>query len=296
MNIITCITNRRGVTLIELLVVIVILSFVVFGLSELLSVELKAARDNRVRSRLTDDANFAINAILFAARETNWVFIPGNANPVRDMLAISAMADNDEDGVLDEDWGGDAGNDNQPGFAGFDDDGDGSIDEGGAIRKNDDDEDGYDDEDISKNGIDDDSGGAGPDGDYDEEFRADMNGDGCPGICFRDDDGDGSYDEGDISDDDEDGMADEDPVDPLIFYLKNGSLYEKKVIWNLSTSLSEVSEKKLIDNVSQFAVTRLLGANGKTIIRIRLEVSGVGSNIALESEIYPRLHPDWVMP
>lgn len=297
MDIITCIKDKRGVTLIELLVVIVILSFIVFGLSELLSGGLKASRDNRAKSSLIDDANFAMNRIIFAARETNWVFIPGNANPVRDMLAISAMADNDGDGVLDEDWGGDTGNDNQPGFAGFDDDGDGSIDEGGITRKNDDDEDGYDDEDPSKNGLDDDSGGASPDGNYDEEFRADMNGDGCPGICFRDDDGDGSYDEGDVNDDDEDGMTDEDPVDPLVFYVKNGALYERKIIWNPYMSLSVVTEKKLIDNVSQFTVTRLLGANGKTLINVILEVfAGGGNNVRLETEIYPRLHPAWVMP
>ena len=113
----------------------------------------------------------------------------------------------------------------------------------------------------------------------------------------RDDDWDGLYDEGNINDDDEDGMVDEDPIDPLIFYVTNGALYEKKIIWNPSTSLSEVAEKKLIDNVSQFAVTRLLGANGKTLINVVLEVSaGGGNSVRLETEIYPRLHPDWVMP
>ena len=92
-------------------------------------------------------------------------------------------------------------------------------------------------------------------------------------------------------------MVDEDPIDPLIFYVKNGSLYERKIIWNPLTSLSEVTEKKLIDNVTQFAVTRLLGVNGKTLINVRIEVSaGSGNNVMLESEIYPRLHPEWVMP
>ena len=298
MKIITCIRNKRGVTLLELLVVIVILSFIVVGLSELLSGGLKASRDNRVKTGLIDDANFAMDRIIFAARDTNWVFIPYNSNPVRGMLAISAMIDNDEDGVLDEDWGADIANDNQPGFAGFDDDGDGSTDEGGVARKDDDDEDGYDDEDSPKNGLDDDSGGGAiPDGNYDEEFQADMNSDGCPGLCFRDDDSDGSFDEGNINDDDEDGMVDEDPVDPLIFYVKNGAIYEREIKWNPSTSLSEVTEKKLIDNVSQFIVTRLLGANGKTLINVRIEVSaGRGNNVMLESEIYPRLHPKWIMP
>src|SRR3989304_71428 len=282
------IRNKRGVTLIELLVVIVILSFIAVGLSELLAGGLKASRDNRVKTGLIDDVNFAMDRIIFATRDTNWVFIPYNSNPVRSMLAISAMADNDEDGVLDEDWGGDLGNDNLPGIGGFDDDGDGNIDEGGAGSQNDDDEDGENDEDTPRNSLDDDTGPGGPDGNYDEEFRDDINGDGCPGICFRDDDGDSTYDEGNINDDDEDGMINEDPVDPLIFYVKNGSLYERKIIWNPSTSLSDVTERKLIDNVRQFVVTRLLGVNGKTLINVRIEVTaGSGNDVMLESEIYP---------
>lgn len=40
----------------------------------------------------------------------------------------------------------------------------------------------------------------------------DMNGDGCPGRCKVDDDGDGLVDEGAINDDDEDGRVDEDPI------------------------------------------------------------------------------------
>ena len=297
MNIFIYINNKRGVTLIELLVVIVILSFIAVGLSELLAGGLKASRDNRVKTGLIDNVNFAMDRIIFAARDTNWVFTPANSNPNRDFLAISAMIDNDGDGVLDEDSGGDLGNDNLPGIGGFDYDGDGSIDEGGVGRQNDDDEDDKNNEDTPRNGLDDDTGPGGPDGNYDEEFRADINGDGCPGICFRDDDGDGTSDEGNINDDDEDGMVDEDPIDPLIFYVKNGSLYERKIIWNPLTSLSEVTEKKLIDNVTQFAVTRLLGVNGKTLINVRIEVSaGSGNNVMLESEIYPRLHPEWVMP
>src|SRR3972149_5663329 len=264
------IRNKRGVTLIELLVVIVILSFIAVGLSELLAGGLKASRDNRVKTGLIDNVNFAMDRIIFAARDTNWVFTPANSNPNRDFLAISAMIDNDGDGVLDE---------------------------GGVGRQNDDDEDDKNNEDTPRNGLDDDTGPGGPDGNYDEEFRADINGDGCPGICFRDDDGDGTSDEGNINDDDEDGMVDEDPIDPLIFYVKNGSLYERKIIWNPLTSLSEVTEKKLIDNVTQFAVTRLLGVNGKTLINVRIEVSaGSGNDVMLESEIYPRLHPEWVMP
>ena len=279
--------NVEGVTLIELLVVVFIMSLIVGGLAEMLSGGLKASRENRIKTGLIEDANYAMNRIIDATRETNWVFIPGNAEPVRNILAISAVVDNDNDGVVDEDWGADIGNDGQPGIAGIDDDGDGSIDEGGMAMKNDNDEDGAIAEDTPKNGLDDDG-----DGNYDEEFRADMNGDGCPGICFRDDDGDGSVDEGNINDDDEDGLVDEDPIDPLIYYVKNGSLYEKKIIWNPTTSSNDITENKLIDNVTQFTIERLLGVNGKTLIKVTIGISsGRESSVTLESEIYPRMLP-----
>jgi len=42
-----------------------------------------------------------------------------------------------------------------------------------------------------------------------DEFPGDANGDGCPGICGVDDDGDGLIDEGSIDDDDENGYADD---------------------------------------------------------------------------------------
>lgn len=279
--------NEKGVTLIELLVVILILSLIVGGLTELLSGGLKSSRENRTKTGLLNDVNYAMNRIIDVTRETNWVFIPNNADPIRDVLAISAMVDNDNDGVVDEDWGTDIGNDGQPGIAGFDDDGDGSIDEGGVALQGDDDEDGATNEDTPKNGLDDDS-----DGNYDEELRADINGDGCPGICGKDDDGDGSIDEGNVNDDDEDGMADEDPPDPLIFYIKNGALYEKKVIWNPTTVSNDTTDKKLIDNVTQFRVERLLGVNGKALVKVQIEVSaGRGSGVILETDIYPRVLP-----
>ncbi len=279
--------DEKGVTLVELLIVLFILSIIVAGLSELLAGGLKSSRENRRRTGLIEDANYAMNRIINTARGTNWVFIPTNANPVRDILAISAMVDNDNDGVVDEDWSGDIGNDSQPGLANFDDDGDGLVDEGGGALQQDNDEDGATGEDVPKNGLDDDL-----DGNYDEEFRADINGDGCPGICSIDDDGDGTVDEGNLNDDDEDGMVDEDPVDPLIFYVNNGSLYERRITWNPSTSLSDITENKLIDNISQFRIERLLGVNGKTLIKIKLELSaGREGSVMLESDVYPRMLP-----
>ncbi|MCC7201530.1 MAG: prepilin-type N-terminal cleavage/methylation domain-containing protein [Nitrospirae bacterium] len=278
-------SSEKGVTLIELVIVILIVSIIAAGLSELLSIGLLSSRENRVKSELLDSANYAMNRMLSAVRETDVVLIPTNANAVRDILAISAMVDNDNDGRIDEDGSGDIGNDGQPGLAGFDDDGDGNTDEGGAGAKLDDDEDGSTDEDTQGDGLDNDS-----DSNYDEELIADMNSDGCPGVCSQDDDGDGSVDEGSVADDDEDGAVDEDPVDPLIYYVSSGSLYERKVVWNPSAGTNVITNNKLTDNVSQFRVERLLGVNGKTVIKIRIELSsGKSGNVVFESEAYPRM-------
>ncbi len=268
-------SDDKGVTLIELMIVLLILSIIAGGLSELLAVGLTSSRENRIKTGLIDDANYAMNRIINVARETNFILIPQNApNPVRDIFAVSAMIDNDNDGKVDEDWSSDIGNDGKPGLAGFDDDGDGSIDEGGGPVQYDDDEDGPVDEDIPKNGLDDEL-----DGNYDEEFRADMDisGQRCPPGCSKDDDGDG--------------MTEEDPVDPRIFYVNNGSLYEKKIVWNPATGTSIITDSKLIDNVSQFRVERLLGVNGKTLIKIRIELATGKGNVMLESEAYPRMIP-----
>jgi len=48
----------------------------------------------------------------------------------------------------------------------------------------------------------------------------------------------------------------------------------------------------VIDNVTQFRIERLLGVNGKTLIKVTIEVSsGKGGSVTLESEIYPRMLP-----
>lgn len=276
--------NEKGVTLIELVIAVFIISIMAAGLSELLSIGLLSSAENRTKSGLLESANYALSRMTGAVRETDSVLTPANANAVRDVLAIGAMIDNDNDGAIDEDGGGDIGNDGQPGLAGFDDDGDGSADEGGAGAQLDDDEDGIANEDTLGDGLDNDS-----DNNYDEEFIADMNSDGCPGVCSQDDDGDGSVDEGSASDDDEDGSADEDPVDPLIFYISNGSLYEKRIVWNPVTGTNVITDKKLTGNVSQFRVERLLGVNGKTVVRIRIVLSSGKSSVMLESEAYPRM-------
>ncbi|HEY5597158.1 MAG TPA: hypothetical protein VIL47_07820, partial [Candidatus Bipolaricaulota bacterium] len=113
--------------------------------------------------------------------------------------------DDDEDGRIDEDPVGDANLDGCPGRCGVDDDGDTFVDLadpeviacGAPCFTADDDEDGLVDEDQG-------------DALFDEDPFGDANGDGCPGVCGVDDDNDGVADEGPIDDDDEDGFVDED--------------------------------------------------------------------------------------
>jgi hypothetical protein len=57
------------------------------------------------------------------------------------------------------------------------------------------------------------SGACSTSGGINEDPEGDANSDGCPGVCGVDDDGDTSIDEGLTNDDDEDGLADEDPPD-----------------------------------------------------------------------------------
>lgn len=283
----THIRNEKGVSLLELLVVLLILSIIVGGLNEMLAGGLKSSMESRGKTKLINDIDYATDRIINATRGTGYVLIPLNAKPVRDILAIGAMVDNDNDGAVDEDWSSDLGNNGMPGLGGFDDDGDGLIDENGGGMKWDDDEDLKQNEDKPKNGLDDDG-----DGNYDEEFWSDINGDGCAGICLVNDDNDIDLDEGGLNNDDEDNMVDEDPVDPLIFYVKNGALYEKRILWNPNNNTNDITDSKLIDNVSQFRIERLMGQNGKTLLKIKIEVSdGRGSSVMLESAVLPRMLP-----
>jgi len=259
----------HGYTLIEILIVIAILSILMAGLSKLIEINLTASRTSIRQGEIATDITYVMERIIDRTREARKVFIPTNVSPVRDMLVITANIDNDQDGSIDEDEGSDLGNDNEPGLAGFDDDGDGMVDEGGPGKKWDDDEDGLQDEDIPDNGVDDEG-----DGRYDEELRANMTGGACPPLCSYDDDGDG--------------MSDEDPSDPLIFYLKNGTLYERKIIWDPYTGTSNIEENILATHISQFRVERVTNSDGKTLIKIKIVMTKNNAELTLNSEAYVR--------
>ena len=86
-----------------------------------------------------------------------------------------ADADNDRDGRIDEDVPADASNDQEPGLYLLDDNNDGMVDPS-WMPSGDDDEGGFQNEDPI-DGVDNE-----PDGAFDEDPPADMNGDGAPGV------------------------------------------------------------------------------------------------------------------
>jgi len=136
-----------------------------------------------------------------------------------------------------------------PGIHLIDDGGDGSVDD--SFFDGDDDERFHSADEDPINGIDDDA-----DGVTDEDPGADMNGDGCPGLCGVDDDNDGQVDEGNADDDDEDGVVDEDWLDAVVFYLQGDSLIERHPVpWD-ETANGFVSGRDFIESVIAEGVTR----------------------------------------
>ncbi len=128
------------------------------------------------------------------------------------------------------------------------------------------------------NGVDDDD-----DQNRDEDPPADMNADGCPGVCGVDDDADGSVDEGSADDDDEDGQTNEDWLDPVVFYLNNSVLIQRTPVpWDedgsgLVTGRDFV-EQPLAENVTRFRVERLLRvAGGAQLVDLILELTNPNS-------------------
>ena len=137
----------------------------------------------------------------------------------------------------------------------IDDDDDGWLD-GWFVNDNDDEQLFVKDEDPI-NGIDDDG-----DGFFDEDPPADINNDGCAGVCGVDDDHDGTVDEGSSEDDDEDGVDNEDWYDPLVFYFDNGSLIERTPVpWDQSGDGSVTGRDYvttvIAEHVQRFRVERV---------------------------------------
>lgn len=290
--------RSRGITLVEMLVAVSIGAILTLALSGVAS-QVVATHDLvRAKERVTLQAHYALDRMASAVGRSNRLLLPLADNPgtnwpenIRDQsipavapvgsstLATAVLAltvpvdqdldadgfsdaDNDRDGKIDEDIPGDATSDGASGIRGIDDDGDGTVDES-STQSADDDEDGSLDEEIAGDGIDNDG-----DGSVDEDFSSDNNKDGKAGIKNVDDDGDGTVDEGGLSgytNDDEDGNSDEDWIDPLVFYLRNGNLIQRTPVpWDENASGSvngqDYVESSLAEHVTRFRVERTAGS------------------------------------
>ncbi|MDH3642225.1 MAG: prepilin-type N-terminal cleavage/methylation domain-containing protein [Gammaproteobacteria bacterium] len=315
----------RGFSLIELLLAIAIGALVIAGLSGVLGRSLHTYHTVSEQNALTRDAQFAMQRIVRAVSHsrrlllpladnpnTNWPeniraqTVPPSA-PIGDSTLATAVlavtlpayidldfdgfpdADDDRDGLIDEDLPNDNHHDFEPGIMLIDDDGDGVVDDGTGWAE--DDEDGAQNEDPL-DGIDNDG-----DGSVDEDAPSDNNGDTCAGVCGVDDDGDGQVDEGAFDDDDEDGGSFDDPYDPVVFYLSGGALIERMPVpWNedgISVPDGPVDGRDFVTheiaaNVTRFRVERIPQASGQPqLVDITLELTSpaTGEMVSLQTQV-----------
>ena len=280
--------KNSGFTLIEILIAALFGSLVLIGLMSMMANSLDAYEHSHQSNLQQQELARAMLRIREMAAGSKYLLLPLADNPrtTQNEAIISALAfsmgshidrdddgfadaDNDRDGKIDEDIPRDMNNDGKPGIKGVDDNNDGKIDN---AKPNDDDEDGTQNEDT-KNLLDDDN-----DGMVDEDFHDDVNGDGEPGFALVDDDMDGLVDEGDPKDDDEDSLIDEDWIDSIVYYLQAGEIVERLPNPH-AISGDDYSEIVLVENVTQFQVTRLTASADKNAaVNIHLEITDDQAN------------------
>ena len=296
-------SRNAGFTVLELLISLAIAAMLLTAMAGLVDTALNTRDDTRRGSDALQDARFAMQRMIEAARNTERLLVPLADNPntnwrehVREQtvpasppegdstLATAVLAvtldpeadlnedgikdgDNDGDGRVDEDTNDDNTEDRQSGIIGIDDNGNGAVDEGG---ESDNDEDGVNSDDPI-DGIDNDG-----DGSIDEDFRQDNNGDGAPGIAGVDDDNDGSVDEGNMADDDEDGLRNEDWLDVVAFYLNGSTLIERRPNFNAADGI-DFTEHVIAENVTRFRVERIPDTGKRAaLVDLTLELTPPG--------------------
>lgn len=314
---------NRGFTYIELLIAVVIGGILILGLSGLVGTALRTQDAVHQKTDLARQAADAMQRMVRAVSHSRLLLLPLNDNPATNwpehireetvpasapigdstkataVLAVTLPsyadldgdgipdADNDRDGLVDEDVPDDMQADVASGIYLIDDDGDGYVDEA-SINPGDDDEVSAISGDDPFNGIDDDG-----DGSVDEDAPSDANDDGCAGTCGLDDDGDGQVDEGSGSDDDEDGSADEDWYDPVVFYLYQGKLWERTPVpWD-ETGIGGISGRDFVtsevaDHVTRFRVERIARTNERhQLVDLTLELTAPDSGevISLNTQV-----------
>ena len=299
-----------GFTLIELMISLVLGVLVLVSIANLSTQALQTDAVTRESQELEQDARFAMQSMVTAVLGTKRLLLPLANNPntnwrenVREqtvppsapegssILATAVLAvtldpnidtdgdgyadgDNDKDGRVDEDTSDDQSNDREAGIVGIDDDGDGNVDESlAAIQENDNDEDDLASED-SIDGIDNDS-----DGTIDEDLKSDMNNDGAPGILAFDDDADGLTDEGNMQDDDEDDLTNEDWFDNVVFFLGGTTLIERRPVIN-PVDGNDYEQHPIAENITRFRVERVPQGSGRSVlIDLTLETTGTSGKV-----------------
>ena len=308
---------QPGFTLVELLVALVISAMLLVGIAGITNQAGQTLALTSERQELLYQTDFAMERIVNTVQNstalllpladkvaTNWREhvreetvppSPPEGDSVRATAVLAATldlfadldgdgfsdADNDRDGLVDEDMPGDMNFDLAPGIYLIDDNGDGVIDENIGTANDDDDETwGVVNEDPL-NGLDDDN-----DGNVDEDVGADMNADFAPGIVGVDDDGDGFVDEGLDQDDDEDGAVDEDWLDAVVYYMNGGDLVERiPVPWDEDGG-GIVSGRDYIETIIAQNITRLRfeyvpqGGSREQLVDITIELTGASGLVA----------------
>ncbi len=312
-----------GFTLIELLITVTIGAILLAGLYGVVSQTLQTHDAVYHKNKLTRHARFAMQRMVRSVRHTRLLMLPMNdittsnwpenireetvpaSAPIGDSTKSTAVlavtlplysdmdsdgfpdADDDKDGLIDEDLPNDRNNDLASGIYLIDDDGDGSVDENSSNSWDDDEINAVVNEDPI-DGIDNDS-----DNNIDEDNASDMNGDGCPGVCGVDDDADGAIDEGSVDDDDEDGADFEDWYNPVVFYLDNGTLKERTPVpWDTNTS-GDVTGQDFItsdiaENVTRFRVERIsMSTERVQLVDLILELTSpiTGETVSLQTQV-----------
>jgi len=143
-------TAQRGIALVELLVAAVIAALVLGSLAGVL-VSLRQT-DSVIdeRATLQRDARLALERIAAMVESSTRLMVPLEVTTTaRDVVAVAlpptldrngdgyADADNDKNGVVDDDLPADETNDGGAGIIGIDDDGDGLVDNGASFTDND---------------------------------------------------------------------------------------------------------------------------------------------------------------
>ena len=275
-----------GFTLIELLVSLAIVGILLAALSGVVQKAYDQWNYSRARNELLYQGNFAMDMMVTAVAETNRLLIPLQDNPatahdesLRDILAITMSplldsdgdgfldADNDHDGLVDEDIPADNNLDYQAGIQDIDDDGDGSIDESLSMYDND------------ENGNPGDDWLDGVDNDGDSSVDEDIPWD-----------NDASVSGYDNLDNDGDGLENEDWLDPVIFLVSSDgtSLIQRKPVVNWPNG-SKTNDLVIAQaEVIVLSIQRLPMASGdrhgQLAITLQLE-SSAGGTLTLQSQV-----------